>query len=139
MSTPELWLPVPGHDKYIVSELGRVARLLTPAANSKGYLKVSLYRGPGQPPAQPYVHQIVLLAFQGPPPPGHNVDHEDFKRANNARANLRYLPKHINDWRWKDYEANHLDPADLERWDREAAAALARGDADTWTAGEAAS
>jgi hypothetical protein len=126
MSAGELWLPVPGHDKYLVSELGRVARLLQPARNSRGYLKVTL---PGS--QQRYVHQLVLLAFEGPPPAGHNVDHIDFDRTHNARANLRYLPKHVNDWRWKAYE-EQADPADLERWDRAAAAAIERGDALAW-------
>lgn len=109
MTTPELWLPVPGHEKYIVSELGRVARLLRPARNSKGYMKVTL---PGR--TQVYVHQLVLRAFAGPAPAGHTADHYDFNRGNNALTNLRWLPKPLNDWRWQVNEAD-VDPVELAR------------------------
>jgi len=133
---PELWLPVVSNDRYIVSELGRVARLLRPAPTNKGYLKVSLCHGDRTPPDQPYVHQLVMAALAGPCPPGFNVDHLDFTRDNNTRSNLRYMLKAHNDWRWKRYEENAspTELADIDAryaaWEAEACAAVARGDAD---------
>jgi hypothetical protein len=131
VSDAELWLPVPGYDRYIVSELGRVARLLRPAPNSKGYMKVHLGRG-----NQFYVHQLVMLAFNGPPPPLHNVDHEDFNRGNNRLTNLRYMLKRDNDWRWHIHESD-VDPAELARINAEYEALEAGGDIPSWAGGEA--
>lgn len=130
--TGELWLPIPERDPYIVSDHGRVARLLKPSPNSKGYMKVALGRA-----HQIYVHQLVMLAFDGPPPPRHNVDHEDFNRANNHRSNLRYMLKVDNDWRWHIHEQD-VDPAELARINADYEALEAADQVPGWAAaGEA--
>lgn len=118
----ERWRLVDRNPYYQVSDLGRVKRTVTgrvlkPTQNHKqgrvGYLKVCL----GSKKNQVYVHQLVAEAFLGPCPPGHNVDHRDHDRHNNTLANLRYLPKPENDFRWKgrdaagrnQWESPHLD------------------------------
>ena len=89
-----MWLPIPGYEGlYEVSEDGRVrslgkrGKMLKPFP-VRGYSKVHLskdatsrHRG---------VHQLVMLAFEGPPPEGMEVCHEDGNKANNHRSNLRY-------------------------------------------------
>jgi hypothetical protein len=42
------------------------------------------------------VHNLVLEAFAGPRPEGHEADHIDFDRANNRLENLRWLPRNKN-------------------------------------------
>lgn len=129
----ELWLPVPEHDKYVVSDHGRVARLLKPSRQSKGYMKVALGRA-----HQVYVHQLVMAAFEGPCPPLHNVDHHDFDRSNNVLTNLRYMLKAHNDFRWHIHESD-IDPAELARIEATYDALEATGDLTGWGSEEAAS
>ena len=105
--TPECWRPVPGHTGYDVSCLGRVrnaatGRVLRPHSDRDGYQRLHLGRG-----YRRYVHQLVAAAWHGPCPPGHEVDHEDFTRANNTPGNLRYMPKVANAFRWA---AKHQEP-----------------------------
>lgn len=127
--TGELWLPVPGHHNYLVSDLGRVARIRRPTPNSKGYMKVTL--STANVPTQVYVHQLVMAAFEGPPPPLHNVDHKDFNRSNNMRSNLRYMLKAHNDWRWHIHEQD-VDPAELARIEADYEALQAAGETTGW-------
>ncbi len=79
---------MPGLDLE-ASDLGNIRRLSDgrPLARSvlpDGYLKVSN-------PAR-IVHSLVALAFFGPCPDGHEVDHIDRQRWNARADNLRYLP-----------------------------------------------
>lgn len=101
------WQPCPGFPAYEVSDTGLVrrvlpgpgavvGRVLKPQRHMKGYQKVSLT---GR--KQRLVHQLVCEAFHGPPPPGHDVDHIDFDRANNHATNLRWLPVLVNKVRWR--------------------------------------
>lgn len=62
----ELWLPIPGFEEYLVSNLGRVFskktnRVLKPVKNGSGYLKVDLCKSGGVYPKK--VHRLVLSAF----------------------------------------------------------------------------
>lgn len=102
----ETWRPVARQPAYEVSDLGRVrriqsGRILKPTQNFSrggrrpGYYKVSLGRK-----TQAYVHQLVCEAFHGPAPAQHDADHEDFDRANNTAANLRWMPMRENRMRW---------------------------------------
>lgn len=109
----EQWRPVVGHQRYEVSSQGRVrnastGHMLSLLAHSGGYRKVHLGRA-----AYVYVHRIVCEAWHGPAPTTgpHHADHIDFDPENNTPANLRWLPKHLNDFRWKDY-AEVVDPDD---------------------------
>lgn len=109
----ERWLPVVGHEgAYEVSDLGRVrsldrveryeridqysgriitvcrqhkGRLLRPGPNDSGHLTVVLGRGNTR-----QVHALVLEAFVGPCPDGHECCHGDDVPFHNALDNLRW-------------------------------------------------
>lgn len=106
MSEAEIWKPIPGHDGYEVSSLGRVRSFKTRDADGgrtgpwrigttphvlapniiQGYCSVKLTGG------QPMrVHRLVLLAFAGPCPDGMEGCHfPDHNRQNNRLDNLRW-------------------------------------------------
>lgn len=113
----ERWLPVPGWNAYEVSDLGRVRRvragrgtrvgLLRLNHQGRGYLNVTLNQDGRRWTMR--VHRLVMLAFVGPMPEDHSVDHRDVNPANNALTNLRYVPVSQN-----SYEAlmrRHYGPA----------------------------
>jgi len=98
----ERWLPVVGYEGfYSVSDLGRVMRigrsprckrdrLLNPNdAGSTGYLSVSLSVDNKRKGVD--VHLLVMAAFVGPCPEGHNVNHKDNVKTNSRLSNLEYL------------------------------------------------
>lgn len=95
----EIWKPIPGHDGYEASSLGRVrsVRVLKPHLNPQtGYFTIKLgrtgYNGP--------VHRLICRTFHGEPPiPGMVVAHFDGQRRNNTSANLR----------WATYSENVAD------------------------------
>lgn len=108
----ERWVACTRSDLYEVSDLGRVRRkatgyVLTQSTNSSrmgrrpGYRVVSLCTGSRKAQKSAYVHQLVAEAFHGPRPDGHDVDHVDHDRTNNAAANLRWMPLRANRVRWK--------------------------------------
>lgn len=101
----ETWRLCPRHPAYLVSDRGRVRRIgrlpLKPYVNTRGYLYVDLGRSVrGQS-----VHGLVAETFLGPRPAGHDVDHLDWNRHNNAVSNLRYLRSLENAVRWKDRDS----------------------------------
>jgi hypothetical protein len=112
MTRPELqavpeWRPIPGWEGYYqVSDAGQVAsvdrmrgaprgviramkgRILRPATTASGHLQVHLHRdGHGQ---TALLHRLVLLAFVGPAPEGHECCHSDGDPMNNHLSNLRW-------------------------------------------------
>jgi hypothetical protein len=107
----ESWLPVPGYeDRYDISDQGRVRsyyrwgsaelcnipqRILRPGTHTCGYLQVYLHGGNGKP-IMWLVHRLVMLAFIGPCPAGHEVNHLDGNKANNHLQNLEYSTKSAN-------------------------------------------
>jgi hypothetical protein len=117
----ERWAPIPGAPAhYEVSDRGQIRssygayrlgydgnpKVLAPAPNDCGYLKVSLGRS-----MQVYVHRAVLTSFVGPAPDDGEVwtvDHIDYDLRNNRLSNLRYLTIEEN-------SARH-SPEDLEAW-----------------------
>lgn len=102
----EKWKPIEGWPFYEVSNHGRVrsltrviefrdgrsmeyrGKVITGAIDDKGYRhvnlslenKVSTFR----------VHRLVLEAFVGPCPPGHETRHLDSDPTNNRRSNLAW-------------------------------------------------
>jgi hypothetical protein len=96
----EVWRPVPGLEGYAVSTYGRVRRLardkptrlpqleLKQRRIPSGYLAVDL--GPRGARRTCYIHNLVLLAFVGPRPDGHQGCHNDGDKDNNQLENLRW-------------------------------------------------
>jgi hypothetical protein len=99
----ERWKRIPGYRWYEVSDRGRVVsrrggvRFLAQQMRGKPprlYPAVTLYRG-GRPETR-FVHQLVLLAFRGPCPPGMECCHENDVATDNRLSNLRYDSKLAN-------------------------------------------
>ena len=94
MALCELWRAVARAPTYEVSAQGEVrrgAQLVAQWANAKGYHLVNLEL-PDRPfPCAVYVHELVLEAFRGPRPAGHQADHGDGDRGHNALANLEWV------------------------------------------------
>lgn len=104
----EGWKPIPGYEGlYEVSDLGRVKSLdkalhssrwggvrkwpekvLKANANNSGHLYVMLWKDKRQ--TKSYVHRLVLEAFVGPAPTGHEACHWDDDPTNNHIDNLRW-------------------------------------------------
>lgn len=101
LTLPEEWRAVPGHPAYEVSSHGRVRRVARGIGavpgrvlrawpqRSKGYLSLTLYTARQR--RDVLVHRLVAAAFLGPCPPGHEVNHRDGHKPNNAAANLEYV------------------------------------------------
>jgi len=99
----EIWRPVVGYDGlYEVSNMGRVKslprerpgrptrrgeRLLKPRVRRHGYLSVRLYDSP-KSSQNLTIHRLVLSAFMGPCPHGHEGCHRDGDPQNNRAENL---------------------------------------------------
>jgi len=94
----EEWRAVPFpqfSDLYEVSSLGRVRscgrgswKLIRPWRDGKGYLCVQLYSD-GRA-VRHWVANLVLLAFHGPRPDGHQINHIDGNRENNSIDHLEF-------------------------------------------------
>lgn len=89
----EEWRPVPDTGgNYMVSSLGRVARIMRGAPNShNGYRYVSFLWKDAVRQIARTIHSVVAAAFIGPRPPGYYVNHIDNVRHNNRAANLEYV------------------------------------------------
>jgi hypothetical protein len=97
----ERWLPVVGWEGwYEVSDHGRIRRvgkangatpghILAQQRNQRGYATVALRR-PGVRERQ-FMHRLVLLAFVGPPPDGHECNHKNGIRTDARLANLEWM------------------------------------------------
>jgi DNA-binding XRE family transcriptional regulator len=100
----ETWKDIPGHEaQYQVSDQGRVKslsryvrsgagmrkvneRILRPGKSKSGHVSVMLGRnGHGS-----QVHQLVMLAFIGPPPKDTEVLHRNGNPSDNRLENLHY-------------------------------------------------
>ncbi len=102
----ENWRDAVGYENiYQVSSLGRVKRIapasgarkgdiLPGSKNPKGYILVRLSTGSR---AKTFLaHRLVLIAFQGPPPPGHEANHKNGKKADNRPENLEWVTSSQN-------------------------------------------
>ena len=99
----ERWLPVVGYEGvYSVSDQGRVrrerafkgvwsGRLLRtqPAHKRGGYPMLELWKDNAR--TRVYLHRLVALAFLGPPPPVHEVNHKNGVVSDNRVENLEWV------------------------------------------------
>lgn len=88
----EQWRPVPGYERYEVSDLGRLRRsgaLVDPYVSRRGYLKISVY-GP-QGALDTSIHRLVLLAFVGPAPAGTEGAHLNGNPSDCRLSNLQWV------------------------------------------------
>ena len=108
----ELWKPIEGYDKYMVSNMGRVLssqrgklRLLNPARTGrnhkkeKSYRAVSLSGGTSGKPKLCTVHRLVLMAFKGPCPEGYEGSHLNGDPSDNRLSNLEWESRKQNQYR----------------------------------------
>lgn len=100
----EEWLAVEGWP-YEVSNMGRVkrskpargtrrGRILKPATNTHGYLRVCLYLNGVCKTAS--IHRLVTEAFIGPCPDGRETNHKSGEKADNRLSNLEYVTRSEN-------------------------------------------
>lgn len=105
----ENWKDIPGYEnRYAVSDLGRVlrkdslskigrrlpAKIFRPQkAIRGGYLVVSLVGNP----RTVSIHSLVLLAFVGPRPKKHDVNHINGIKTDNRLINLEYCTRSANE------------------------------------------
>ncbi len=86
--------PIPGlPERFLATACGRILKNGKPLGGDlhyKGYRRVCLVVD-GKSKHFP-IHTLVAMAFIGPRPEGHHVDHVDFDKENNSPENLRYLP-----------------------------------------------
>jgi hypothetical protein len=78
LTPAETWAPVPGFPGYAASDRGQIrnrdGRTLKPRVSNSGYLLINLIDAAGRKQTRT-VHTLVMLAHEGPPPPGKQVRH----------------------------------------------------------------
>lgn len=104
----EVWKDIPGYEGlYQVSDQGRVKslgndksrreKILKPGKVGDGYLKVDLCKGGKRKNC--LVSLLVWEVFNGPIPPGMQVNHNDEVKTNNKLENLSLMtPKENTNW-----------------------------------------
>jgi len=108
----EVWKDIQENDYYQVSNLGRVKskerrvphaksgtvsvkeRILKPAMDAKGYLRVALAKGRGLKTYK--VHRLVADAFLENPENKPQVNHKDGDKENNEVVNLEWVTNQEN-------------------------------------------
>ncbi len=102
----ETWKEVPGQEKYLVSNLGRVAKIsqMKPPTGALPYYVHNIPDGNGGR-VNCYRHDWVLAAFVGPKPEGAVVRHLNDVPTDNRLENLAYGTRSENqlDWRKARY------------------------------------
>ncbi len=103
-NTPEQWLDVPNYEGYYsVSSHGRIRRNVTRGGNHiSKIVKGSVFRRTGYPMVtlckdrtqqKRSIHSLVMEAFVGTRPDGHDVNHKDHDKTNNRLTNLEYITR----------------------------------------------
>ena len=95
----EQWKPIEGHDKYEVSDEGRVrnsktGRVLKTRINERGYTVVQLHRN--NVPLTERVHRLVAKAFHPCDDERLDVNHIDGNKLNNSASNLEFCSRQYN-------------------------------------------
>lgn len=96
----ERWRRVAGFRKYyLVSNHGnvwsrRTKKFLSLIVTSRGYLQVNLSANRKRKCL--LIHRLVALAFIGPQPEGHQVNHKDGNKRNNRVKNLEFVTHRQN-------------------------------------------
>jgi hypothetical protein len=102
----EAWRPIVGYEGwYEVSDHGRVRRVaggmgarvgkvVALGTTNRGYRRVVLHRR--RQTKGRLVHHLVLEAFVGPRPAGHECNHKDGDKTNNRPSNLEWVTKSGN-------------------------------------------
>ena len=88
----EVWRRVSGFQNYDVSTMGRVLRrgkFLSGCAGTGGYATVTL-RSRGRRKTA-YLHRLVLEAFVGKCPDGHECNHKNGDKLDNRLENLEWV------------------------------------------------
>ena len=135
----EEWLPIPGaQGLYSVSSVGRVrsepiqtssrgrrrGRVLKCPPDSKGYPQFRMCLRDGRKKTMK-VHRAVALAFLGPRPDGHQINHKSGDKFDNSVGNLEYVTCRRNvRHAWQ----NGLSDAEHSKGERNAAAKLTAQD-----------
>jgi hypothetical protein len=89
------WRIVPGFEEFEVTEDGSIRENGGPArVRVAGSGHIYVLRSKSRPAL--LVHRAVLLAFEGPCPPGYVCRHLDDNPANNVRSNLKWGTKKEN-------------------------------------------
>ena len=106
----ETWKPVPGLENYLVSDQGRVAKVMKPGHGEKQRYPLVSLREAGKR-ANYYVHELVLRAFVGERPEDGVVRHLNDVPTDNRLENLRWGTRSENqiDWRKKAVQKTHCD------------------------------
>lgn len=81
----EVWQPIEGHENYIVSSDGKVAKILKGDDNGKGYRFIKFPNG-----ERMYIHQIVAKTFIKNPNDYNVINHKDGNKSNNKIDNLEW-------------------------------------------------
>ena len=94
----ETWKGIKDFSDYEISNLGRVksynvpcwrdSRILMGSINRNGYYRVTLSKQEKE--FYFYIHHLVLNAFTGLCPEGHEANHKDGIKTNNRRSNLEW-------------------------------------------------
>lgn len=95
---PEIWKPIPGYERYEVSNKGQVwdnerIKLVHPITpkNSRHYIdcrvKIPIFKS-----GRATIHRLVIWAFTGSlSTPGRQVNHKDGNKLNNNLSNLELV------------------------------------------------
>lgn len=105
----EIWreIPIPGCQFYQASSDGRIRRsqrgrgaivgkVLKPAKNRGGYLRIKVYSGGDDTRKWKFIHRLVAATFIGEPTENRLVNHKDSDRQNNVLENLEYVTAQEN-------------------------------------------
>lgn len=101
-----MWKPVLGYEgKYEASDSGEIKRIgagrgvkpnriLKQSNHKQGYKAVGLHRD--NLDQHLLVHRVVYEAFNGPIPPGFEINHKDGSKINNHISNLECVTRTVN-------------------------------------------